>query len=315
MEDGIVHEEDYITTCKLLLLTNVSKHPVDVFFEESGIICSFDNLTAEQLVLSDGSNEWHRVHLLLGNTLLHWQLHCLEGMRTYLTSESVQRSLNQGWTYDRIYKGVLRVLQIHGSSRSCWSGLTLNSSLRCLTTVPCYASLARYSGSLSPVESPCTRSPPLGMSKSSLLFLLVVSTFILSRSTIRGVNPNETVCLYYSAGFLTMELSTPAWLSISSLSKFLMRDNSLLLESYWLRTYTCYGGDFKIVYFNIDSPIPWASFVPPKWCPCLSGICSFVEGPTFASISGLNWLLLDCFTVRCFNVGLTDNVFFIKVGP
>ena len=57
MEDGIVHEENHITTYKLLLLPHVSEHLVDVLLEECRIICSFDNLTAEQLVLGDGRNE------------------------------------------------------------------------------------------------------------------------------------------------------------------------------------------------------------------------------------------------------------------
>jgi hypothetical protein len=71
MEDGIVHEEDYVTSIELVVLSNVHQHLVDILLKESGIVCTFDNLTAEKLVLSDGSNEGHRVHLLLGNTPLH----------------------------------------------------------------------------------------------------------------------------------------------------------------------------------------------------------------------------------------------------
>ncbi len=71
MEDGIVHEENHIPTIELLVLSNVLQHLVNVLLKESSIVCTFDYLAAEKFVLSDSSNEGHRVHLLFDNTPLH----------------------------------------------------------------------------------------------------------------------------------------------------------------------------------------------------------------------------------------------------
>ena len=71
MEDGVVHEEYDVPLGHLLVRPYMLQHLEQVLLEERRIIRSFHDLGTQQLVLRDGSNEGHRVHLLLDSTPLH----------------------------------------------------------------------------------------------------------------------------------------------------------------------------------------------------------------------------------------------------
>ena len=104
VELSIVHEEHYRLVAAMLIRPHMKQHLVQDFFKESGIISSFDNLTAEQLVLSDCCNEWHRVLLLLHKVLSHRDPKCIVCMRTQLLLQSHLSSFNKTCPYHRICK-------------------------------------------------------------------------------------------------------------------------------------------------------------------------------------------------------------------
>jgi hypothetical protein len=47
MELNVVHEQEHIPCCQMLIRANVIEHLEQDFFKESSIVCAFNDFTAE----------------------------------------------------------------------------------------------------------------------------------------------------------------------------------------------------------------------------------------------------------------------------
>ena len=59
MENSIVHEEEYSLVLGFLIGSDAFQHFEDHIFEQGGIVSSFDDFCAEELVSCDSSYERH----------------------------------------------------------------------------------------------------------------------------------------------------------------------------------------------------------------------------------------------------------------